>query len=281
MGRYVFALAMMLVIGTSPVYAQDVMFVVTTPSANVHKAPQIGSPVIGKAPRGKSFAVVRNLGSWVSVSWPEGDNGVAYLHVSWGTLSGGTGAQARPVTATPVAARANASPTTAQVVQAPTARPASSLPSHVIGLGARVGSTPIGFAATGRAWTLGSLGLQIEAGQATHTSTLVSGQVRSMQFVPSLIYSPSNLVSNAIWARPYVGGGVNIYRSTLRSTFGTSVATDNGLGSQIFGGAEFTWSNIPQLVVSADLRRHWVPTTFDGFELGGFGFSMSAHWYVK
>jgi outer membrane protein W len=102
-----------------------------------------------------------------------------------------------------------------------------------------------------------------------------------VQFVPSLIYSPSSLVTNAMWARPYVGGGLNIYRSTLRSTTGSSLAVDNGLGSQAFGGAEFTLSALPQLVVSADVRKQWVPTSFDGFEMGGLGFTMSAHWYVK
>ena len=48
------AIAILLVIGTSPIYAQEPVFVVTTTSANVHKAPSTGSAVIGKVRRGMS-----------------------------------------------------------------------------------------------------------------------------------------------------------------------------------------------------------------------------------
>ena len=103
-----------------------------------------------------------------------------------------------------------------------------------------------------------------------------------MQFAPSVIFSLPNLVTNALWARPYIGSGLNVYRSTLRSgVSNVSDAVDTGLGAQVFGGAEFTWANLPQLGVSADVRQAWAPTPFTGFELGGFGFSLSAHWYVR
>ena len=288
MRRLAVAVAAMLMMGTSPLYAQDALFVVTASSVYIHKAPSTGSPVLGKAPRGQSFKVVRELGSWVSVSWPEGDNGVAYLHVTWGTMSRG-GVQAPPVSGRPVIAapapRSQSSPTTAQAAPAPNptvlSRPAFSLPSHVIGLGARFDPKTMGIGGTGRAWAHRSFAVQIEAGKVNYTSTVAAGQMRSMQLAPSLILSPSNLVTNAIWARPYIGGGVDMYRLTLSSTTGAPGVSDNGFGSHIVGGAEFTVSRVPQLGVSADLRRQWVPTVFDGFELDGFGFSMSAHWYVK
>ena len=104
---------------------------------------------------------------------------------------------------------------------------------------------------------------------------------QSMQLAPSSIYSPANLVTNAIWARPYIGAGISIYHSTLRSTLGVPVAVDNALGSQAFGGAELTWAHLPQFALSADLRQQWAPPPFNGFEPGGFGFSMSADWYVR
>ena len=97
---------------------------------------------------------------------------------------------------------------------------------------------------------------------------------------PSVMYSPPDLVTNAIWARPYVGAGVDFHRSTLR-TIGGADAVDRLLGSHIFGGAEFTWANLPQFTLSADLRQQWAPPTFTGFELGGFGATLSAHWYLK
>jgi hypothetical protein len=150
----------------------------------------------------------------------------------------------------------------------------------VIGLGGRLGTQALGFAATGRAWTQRRVGAQIEAGRSTYTAAFGGNQLKATQFAPSVIYSPRNVVTNAIWARPYIGGGVNFYRSTFRSSLGFPDVADSGVGSQMFGGAELTWANVPQVALSADLRHLWAPTT-NGFELGGMGFSVSGHWYVK
>lgn len=289
MGRYGAAVAMVLMIGTSPLYAQNALFTVTTTSAEIHKAPSTGSAVIGKAPRGKAFEVMRELGSWVTVSWPEGDGGVGYLHVTWGTISRGDAVQPgrganAPTSIAHLTAESESSATTPrpQAPRAPTmSNDAPALPSHIIGVGARVGTRAVGLAATGRAWSYGHLGGQIELGQSTYESATMAGQVRSMQLAPSVIYSPRNLVTNAIWARPYIGAGLNIYRSRLTSSLGVPDTVNNGLGSQMFGGAELTWANVPQFALSADLRQQWAPTPFGGFELGGFGVSMSGHWYVR
>jgi hypothetical protein len=290
MDRYLVVVAAMLVMSAPAVYAQDAVFVVMTTSADVHKAPSTGSAVIGKAPRGKTLEVRRELGSWVSVSWPDADQGVAYLHVAWGRISRGADVQVPAATgvASPAAGLAPASNALTSDVQIPQAprtttpqRQASSLPSHVIGLGGRMASREIGFAATGRAWTYGPFGVQIETGRPTYTSAVVPGQLRSLQLAPSVMYSPPGLVTNAIWARPYVGAGVDLHRATLRNTVGGADAVDHLLGSHIFGGAEFTWANLPQFTLSADVRQQWAPPTFPGFELGGFGVSLSAHWYVR
>jgi hypothetical protein len=289
MGRYAAAVAAVLVMSTPPLYAQGASFIVMTTSADIHKAPSTGSSVIGKASRGMTFEVRRELGSWVSVSWPDADQGVAYLHVAWGRISRGAAVQA-PASGAALAVAgpalaSNALTTDIQVPQAPRTttlpRRAPSLPSHIIGLGGRMGSRDMGFAATGRAWTYGPFGVQIEAGRSTYTSAVAPGQLRSLQLAPSVMYSPPDLVTNAIWARPYVGAGIDLHRSTLRSTVGAADAVDHLLGSHIFGGAEFTWANLPQFTLSADLRQQWAPPTFTGFELGGFGVSLSAHWYVK
>ena len=295
MGHYAAAVAVVLVMGTSPLYAQDTLsFVVTTMSADVHKAPSVGSAVVGKAPRGKALDVTREVGSWVGAAWPDAETGVGYLHVTWGTISRNDSTRERsiperlPSRAAPSAgpsAPESDSQTAVHVTQVPRTtslpRPAPGLPSHVIGLGGRMGTQAIGLAATGRVWTHGLLGAQIEVGRSTHTSTVGLEQVRSMQFAPSLVYSPPNVVTNAIWARPYVGAGITAYRSTLKNPFGVSGTPQSGLGSQVFGGAEFTWANVPQVALSADLRQQWAPAPFTGFELGGFAFSMSAHWYAR
>jgi hypothetical protein len=304
MRRYAL-IAALIVMGSSPSFAQDAVFVVTMTSADVHKAPSTGSPVIAKAPRGKAFEVRRELGSWVSVAWPGTDHGVAYMHVAWGKVSHGVAVVDEP---TPIAAetpraqpraptfnRPAAEPasapepaalsTDAQLVQAPRPSrlpaPAPSLPSHVIGVGARLGRQEIGMALTGRAWARGRFGLQLEAGRSTYLSALAPGHVRSLQLAPTVIFSPPNVVTNAVWARPYIGAGLNLHRLTLSDGFGESPMTDSVRGSHLLGGAEFTWANVPQLTVSADVRQQWAPQTFTGFELGGFAASMSAHWYVK
>ena len=297
MRHYAAAVAVMLVMSTSPLYAQETLFVVTMTSADVHKAPSTGSAVLARAPRGKAFEVRRELGSWVSVAWPQADTGVAYMHVAWGRITHDTAVEApRAIGGAVTPARQASEPlstTALQVAQAPGTVPrpapvtntvtrAISLPSHVIGLGGRVGSRAIGVGATARAWALGPLGVQIEAGRSTFTSAVAPDeQLRSMQLAPSIIYSPPDLVTYAIWARPYIGGGINLYRSTLRSTLGGQIAVDNSFGSQVFGGAEFTWASVPQFAVSADFRHQWAPPTFTGFELGGRGVSLSAHWYLR
>jgi hypothetical protein len=289
MARLAAAAALLLMMGVPSVYAQKAMFVVTSMSADVHKAPSTGSAVIGKVPRGKAFEVRRELGSWVAVAWPESDAGIGYLHMTWGRISGDSPVEtSRASSATspavPSTSQPEASATTNQPGQTPGIRavsgPAPSLPSHVIGLGGRIGTQALGFAATGRAWTQRRIGAQLEAGQSTHTSPFGGDQLRAMQFAPSLIYSPRNVVTNAVWARPYLGGGVNFFRSTFRSSLGLPEVVDSGIGSQMFGGAELTWANLPQVALSADLRHLWAPTT-NGFELGGMGFSVSGHWYVK
>ena len=299
MRRCAAAVAVMLMMGASPVSAQDAMFVITARSADVHKAPSTGSAVIGKASLGNAFPVMRELGSWVSVAWPESDTGRAYLHIAWGRISRGAAADVQRVASAGSTAGSPSTPElSAKVVsstpaisstpvrvaqpQTLTPRPRSviSLPSHVVGFGGGLGTRAIGVALAGRAWPLGPLGVQVEAGQSTYTSVVAPGQLKSMQLAPGVMYALPSLVTNAIWARPYVGAGLNIFRSTLTSP-GVPDAVHNSFGSQVFGGAELTWANLPQFTVSADVRQQWAPPTFTGFELGGVGVSLTAHWYVR
>jgi hypothetical protein len=57
MTRHAAAIAVAMCLSPAWLGAQGTTFTVTTPSANVHKAPSTGSPVIGKAPLGCSVAV--------------------------------------------------------------------------------------------------------------------------------------------------------------------------------------------------------------------------------
>ena len=304
MCRYAAAIVVLTAMSTSPLHAQDVMFVITTTSADVHRAPSTGSAVIGKAMRGRTFEVRRELGSWISVLWPDAETGVAYLHVAWGKLSHVSPGEAVQPPA-PVAVAAAAAPRALPPAQpattpafepvavpsdVPIAQPprtsapprALSLPSHVIGLGARIGPREMGIAATGRAWAYGAIGLQLEAGQSIYPSLTTSGRVRSLQLAPSLVVSPRGVVTNAVWVRPYLGGGINFNRLTLGSPLDGVSVVEHALGSQVIGGAEFTSASVPQFAVSADVRRQWAPaTTVSDFDLDGAGVTVSGHWYLK
>ena len=99
------AVAVGVVLSAAPLYAQDNIFTINVASADIHAAPTTASPVIAKAPRGTTFAVTRELGSWVAIASPAAANGIGYLHVSWGTRSGGDdGAPPRAATSgTPTA----------------------------------------------------------------------------------------------------------------------------------------------------------------------------------
>jgi hypothetical protein len=263
-----------LVLSTSPLYAQTTQFTVTVSFANIHAEPSAASPIIAAAPRGRSFEVTRELGSWVGVAWPAARDGVGYVHSSWGALSRGGAADAVSVPQTrPI------DPHPGPLTQQPVSRVA--LPSHVVGVGGRMGTQALsGFAVVGRLWFAGPVGAQLELGRGTHTN----GAMLRMNVIDigvNAIASLPDRVTNAVWMRPYVGGGISIFRSSLRSTSGVSIATDTSRGYQAFGGAEFTWANVPQLAVSADLRHTWAAAPYGGFDTGGLGLALAAHWYMR
>jgi hypothetical protein len=293
--RRAVAVAFGILLGAAPLSAQ-VVFTVTTPSADVHKAPTQSSVVIGKAPRDMTFDVVRNLGSWVKVQWPGGDDGYGYLHLSWGTIGNArpapapaAGAQsATSSPASPPAARPAAPPPAAATpvrsqprTVAPAPRALASLPSHVVGVGGQATSGPLGFSASGRYWPKRTLGIQLEMGRSTWGK---GNRPSAFDVAPSVVYSTPDAVASDFWIRPYVGGGLMLSRAT-RSNVSSGVLgpseVDNGLGYQAFGGAEVTWSAIPAFSVSADLRRQSAPTPLADSRTGRYAFSMSVHWYAK
>ena len=84
--RHAAAVAVVMLLSPAWLMAQSTTLTITTASANVHKAPSIGSPVIGQAARGTVLPVTRDLGSWVKVLWPAAEDSVGYVHVSWGSI---------------------------------------------------------------------------------------------------------------------------------------------------------------------------------------------------
>ena len=290
MVRHAAAVALVFTLSPSWLSAQSTTFTVTTDSANIHKAPSTGSVVVGHAPRGRVLPVERELGSWVKVSWPDAEGGAGYVNVSWGKLGG------RPLPAAPTLAVDSPSPrpapqAAAAAAVAPAApsravepraalRPVYVTPaSHAFGLGARMGSSPMGFGAAARGWSRRRFGVQVDASRYAMTSSVNATQLTSFEIAPSVVFALPDSVGDYLWVRPYVGSGVMMGRQSLNSGApGAASTTSNGFGWQAFGGGELTFAGAPQFAVSADVGYRRLNTPVEGFDLGGVGLSVSAHW---
>jgi len=302
------AAAVVLVITLSPSWlsAQSTTFTVTTDSATIHKGPSTGAAVVGHAARGRVLPVTRELGSWVKVAWPDAEDGAGYVHVSWGTLGQKAIASDRAQAAAPQTTRgvasttpssrptAQAAPQTAasaaqaEQVRAVDSRPgtrsaASAAPaSHLLGIGGRMGNAPAGFGIAARVWGGKGFGVQVDGSRYAMTSAVTATRLTSMELEPSVMFALPDRVGDYLWLRPYVGSGLMLRHQSLGAvTPGATSTTSNGWGWQAFGGGEFTFAGAPQLAVSADLGYRRLKTPVDGFELGGVGLSLSAHWYLK
>lgn len=297
--RQVAAVAVVVFLSPSWLCAESTEFTIGTTPADVHKSPSTGSPVIGKAPRGTVLRVTRELGSWVRISWPAAQDGIGYVHVTMGWVShislpvsnqtaGLTTPSITPVAGRPAAESPASAASGAQAARTgtvPRQVPVSSLsvtPSHLVGLGGRMGGSPLGFGASARASVGNRFGVQLEVSRFAPTNAVAQQRLSSVQLAPSVLYSLPDKLTDYVWLRPYVGAGMTVYRSTLSTgtPSGASV-TDNRLGRQVFGGTEVTFATVPRFTLSADYGYRWHEVPFTGFDLGGKGLSVSGHWYVK
>lgn len=286
--RHASAVALALVLNATPLFGQGAgtpaaELVVKSAPADVHKFPTVASQVIGKAPGGTALEVRRNLGSWVEVSWPNTEAGIAYLHVNTGTITprspaASNAAQEAVAQIAAVAAAANAAGAGARTNPPETTRGPSrptyvTLPAHHVGVGALMNGTDVSaprFGATARTWWDSRLGVQFSASRPQLASA--DGRLlASTQFAPSVLYSLPDGVTNSVWLRPYVGAGPRFHRANLETR----------LGYEVFGGAEATLAGMPQFALSADVGYRWARPSFNGFEPRRIGFSLSGHWYVK
>jgi hypothetical protein len=296
--RHAVAVAVALSLSPSWLYAQNLQFIVRTASADVHLSPSTGSPVIGNAPRGTVLEVTRELGSWVRIPWPAARDGVAFVHVSTGAIASGltpssngtvplTARRAAPRPAPPPATDDSTPPQTpAKPQSVSSTRTTYVTPSHVIGVGGRMGGMAHGFGATARAWPRKRLGLQLEVSRYGLTSVVTPGHATSIHFEPSVLYSLPDRVSSHVWLRPYIGAGANLHRQTLRLAGPTGAdpladGSDTRFGLQTFGGGEVTLASVPRFALSAELGYRWSRRPFAGIELGGTEVSLSGHWYIK
>src|SRR5262245_7252032 len=289
--RHVAAAVLVLSLTPSWLSAQGVVFTVNTATASVHKGPSTASPVIGTVRRGSSLPVTRELGSWVRVNWPSAADGIGYLHVSTGAIARNVPPPAQPST---VAANRPAARTSANAAPAPSAqrqRPAAPQPaparnvyvtpmSHTLGVGATMGPSPVGFGVSGRGWHRSNFGLQVDYSHYSTAAPISPDRVSSTQFEPSVMYHFRDHVADYMWLRPYAGSGVSFGSETLTMAEGSKVS-ESRFGVQAFGGAEVTFPALSRFALSAGMSYRWTEAPFAGVDLGGLGFSVAAHWYVK
>ncbi len=154
-------------------------------------------------------------------------------------------------------------------------------PTHVLGLGGQVSGSTLGFGGSGRFWTRRGLGVQFEVSRYAQTNAALPGRMTSVRFAPSVLYSLPDRVTDYFWLRPYVGGGVNLHRQTLSDPAAVSALTNRTRGYQAFGGGEITLPSVTRFALSADIGYRWGKATFPGFDIGGMGFAVSGHWYLR
>jgi hypothetical protein len=194
----------------------------------------------------------------------------------------------------PVSAKAAITPTASvapvavreqiPVSQPPTpsqARTVYVAPSHQFGVGAMAGSSR-GFGGSARAWKKGRLGMQLEFSRYTYDSVDLLSRASSSDIAPGLLFALNDHVTDALWLRPYVGVSAHMVHSSRTDLiFADTTESANTFGARVFVGSEMALASVPALAISVDAGYYRQPEPFVGFEPGGMGVSIAAHWYVK
>jgi len=299
MVRHVIAALVVLCVSASWARAQENVLTITAASATVHKSPSDASPVIGRAAKGQALDVTRDVGDWLKIAWPLDPSGVGYVRENTGARGRQTAAgQAAVGAPSTMAARASeparrteltsaeplASADTTERPRIGRSTPPSTYvarPSHIVGLGGRMQGPSLGVGASLRAWSPGWLGVQLEVSRYSVTVPLDPNRMTTTQFAPSVLFTPTDMLSDYVWLRPYAGTGLSLYRSTLATPVVGASVSDSQIGFQAFAGAEFTAASLPSLGISVDYGYRRFSSPFVGFDLGGTSFAVAGHWYVK
>jgi hypothetical protein len=182
-------------------------------------------------------------------------------------------------TAAPVAVRSEQIP----VAQPSAPSPARTLyvaPTHAFGVGA-FGSSR-GFGGSARAWKKGRLGMQLEFSRYNYDSVDMLSRASVTDIAPGVLFALNDRVTDTVWLRPYLGAAGHFARSSRTDLiFADTTESANTFGARVFVGSELSLSSVPALAISMDVGYYHQPEPFIGFEPGGMGFSVAAHWYVK
>jgi hypothetical protein len=161
-----------------------------------------------------------------------------------------------------------------------TTSPSSSGTTHKFGVGALMGGPSLGFGVTARGWSHKRLGVQFDLAHYNVSSPIDLGSMSSTEFGPSVLFSFNDHVADYTWLRPYIGAGMNFYKSSLTSPL-LGDMSDSRYGSQMFGGGELSFASVPQFAISTQVSYRWFNEPRAGYDLGGVGVSLAGHWYLK
>ena len=98
----------------------------------------------------------------------------------------------------------------------------------------------------------------------------------STEFGPSVLFSFNDHIADYTWLRPYIGAGLNFYRSSIASPV-LGDMSDSRYGSQLFGGGELSFASVPQFAISTQVSYRWLSEPAIGYDLGGVGVSLAGH----
>jgi hypothetical protein len=213
--RHAAATVVALCLSTSPLYAQNtVKLTVSEASANVHKSPSTGSPVIGKAPKGTALVVTREVGDWVKVSWPSAADGAGYVRANAGTIARGDAAPAPAVAKAapkPAAAPAKAGAKPAASTAKAGAKPAAST--------AKAAAAPAGAGAKAEAASLAPVGAKA-AVAATPTAAPMTIAAREEQIPVARPAAPTP--ARTLYVAPTHNFGLGMVAGGSTMGFGAS-----------------------------------------------------------
>jgi hypothetical protein len=154
-------------------------------------------------------------------------------------------------------------------------------PTHIFGVGAMAGSAR-GFGGSARAWKKGRLGMQLEVSRYTYDSIDLLSRASVTDIGPGVLFALNDHVTDSVWLRPYVGVAAHFARSSRTDLIFPDVSESTStMGAREFVGSEKSLASVPALAVSVVVGYYRQPEPFVGFEPGGMGVSLSAHWYVK
>jgi hypothetical protein len=127
------------------------------------------------------------------------------------------------------------------------------------------------------------LGIDMNAGITR--PTVAGTTYTSFQAAPSAVwmFTRSNQLAN-VDVRPYVGGGLNYSSGSgaIRTSTGTQARVNGGLGEQVFGGVELTFSEANWVAISAQVAYYRLSVPTYNANLGsGTNFYLLFHFYLK